>query len=277
MKKRTVLGIGVALVVILLLFVSGVGRRGATPNAVNTKGKVVKFLVVSQYKPFGYFNENGKLDGYEPAVLKALDKVIPNYKFEFITGGEDAFSELQSGKVDALASQWSSNAERRKKYTLTDVAYSNFGNYIVWDKDKHHNFQSLEDLRGKNVFGYTGSAPIATAEIFNKEKGGDNPIKIKYSTSSDTAKTIKDFQSGVIDAQIATDYDVKQWNKAFGSDLVTSKRPVFSSGSYYVLKKGNTDLKNALDKGVTKLKEDGTLTKLSKKYLGDDYTKAPNK
>ncbi|GAB2021490.1 transporter substrate-binding domain-containing protein [Pseudolactococcus yaeyamensis] len=277
MKKKTFLLTGTTIAVVALLSLSGCGKKANASGDSASGVKTVKFDVVATYKPYGYTDENGKPDGYEWAVLKALDKLIPEYKFELVPAGADVFTDLTTGKVDALASQWYSNDERQKKYTLTDIPYTNYGNYIAYDSNKEHDFQTLEDLRGQTLYGFANSAEIAVAEVFNAEEGGNDPIKIKYTTSSDWAKMIKDFQSGAIDATVTTDYNVKAWNKEFKSNLVTSKEPVFSGGTYYILKKGNTDLKNALDKAVTQLKEDGTLAKLSKKYLGDDYTQDPDK
>lgn len=272
MKNKTFVGTGTILAAVALLALTGCGKKADASGDGTTDVKTVKFDVVAAYKPYGYVDENGKPDGYEWAVLKALDKVIPEYKFDLIPGGADPFTDLTTGKVDGLASQWYSNDERQKKYTLTEVPYTNYGNYIAYDPDQGHDFQTLEDLRGKTLSGFANSAETAVAEVFNAEEGGDDPIKIKYTTSTDWAKLIKDFQSGTIDATVTTDYNVKAWNKEFKSNIVTSKEPVFSGGTYYILKKGNTDLKEALDKGVTQLKEDGTLAKLSKKYLGGDYT-----
>jgi L-cystine transport system substrate-binding protein len=282
MKKNIYTAVGVATVSAAgLFFLAGCGndKKAAGEQELAETGipvKTIKFNVVSQYKPYGYFDEDGKLQGYEPAVLKALDKVVPEYKFDFITSSADSFTDLKTGKADALASQWYSNAERQEKYTLTKEAYTYYGNYIAWDGDhKENNFQTLDALRGKTVIGYPGSAEVNVSEVFNKEKGGKDPIKIKYTTSVDTAKTIKDFQSGAIDAEVTTDYNVKEWNKAFKSNIVTSNKAVFSGGTYYILKKGNTELQTALDEGIKKLKADGTLKKLSEKYLGGDYTEDP--
>jgi L-cystine transport system substrate-binding protein len=41
-----------------------------------------------------------------------------------------------------------------------------------------------------------------------------------------------------------------------------------------MLRKNETGLQKDVDKALKEIKEDGTLTKLSKKWLGEDYTKA---
>ncbi|KYC66604.1 hypothetical protein B4100_1945 [Heyndrickxia coagulans] len=43
---------------------------------------------------------------------------------------------------------------------------------------------------------------------------------------------------------------------------------------YFIFGKGNTELSRAVDKAIKELEKDGTLKKLSKKWLGGDYSKS---
>ncbi|MED4796150.1 transporter substrate-binding domain-containing protein, partial [Priestia megaterium] len=49
---------------------------------------------------------------------------------------------------------------------------------------------------------------------------------------------------------------------------------ISNSKVYFMLRKNETGLQKDVDKALKEIKEDGTLTKLSKKWLGEDYTKA---
>ena len=60
----------------------------------------LKVAHTQNYVPYDFVDEKGESDGYEVAVLKAIDEKLPDYKFEYTgTSDDDLLIGLESGKV----------------------------------------------------------------------------------------------------------------------------------------------------------------------------------
>jgi L-cystine transport system substrate-binding protein len=59
-----------------------------TNNETKTSDANVKTIIVgtgNHYEPYCYLEKDGNLSGYEYEVLKAVNELLPQYKFEFQT------------------------------------------------------------------------------------------------------------------------------------------------------------------------------------------------
>ena len=82
-------------------------NSGVTTYTVGTEGA---------YPPFNLVNEKGEPDGYDIAVMKAIDDLNPDVEFKYeATGWDGIFTALESGKIDVIASQCGKNEEREQK------------------------------------------------------------------------------------------------------------------------------------------------------------------
>ena len=61
--------------------------------------------------------------------------------------------------------------------------------------------------------------------------------------------------------------------KQLNLDVVTADEPVQVNATYFIISKKEQKFKEAFDKAVNKLKAQGTLSKLSKKWFGEDMFK----
>ncbi|UIN49969.1 transporter substrate-binding domain-containing protein [Bacillus safensis] len=222
------------------------------------------------YQPFVYLDENGKLTGYEKAVLDEVDQLLPQYKFKYESFEfKNILPALDAGKVDLAAHQYEINDERQKKYLFGKVGYTDYTSYVVVDKASGHNFQSLDDLAGHKVHASTGSNFAYLLEQYNKKH--DRKIDIVYGDGGNEI-LVKNLQNGTVDAALLTKYDVNKLNKQFNANLVTSGKPVNVSKTYYLYQKNNTKLQKDIDQALQKLIDNGKLAELSKKILGGDFT-----
>ncbi|MBR1721487.1 MAG: transporter substrate-binding domain-containing protein, partial [Treponema sp.] len=102
----------------------------------------------SDMQLYCYLDEKGELAGYEIDVMKAIDELLPQYKFEFQTFDfKNILLALSAGKVDIGAHAYESNPERRKNYLFTEYGYNDFSKYIVVLKE-NTDVHSLKDLVG---------------------------------------------------------------------------------------------------------------------------------
>lgn len=222
------------------------------------------------YQPFVYLDENGKLTGYEKAVLDEVDQLLPQYKFKYESFEfKNILPALDAGKVDLAAHQYEINDERQKKYLYGKVGYTDYTSYVVVDKASGHNFQSLDDLAGHKVHASTGSNFAYLLEQYNQKH--DRKIDIVYGDGGNEI-LVKNLQNGTVDAALLTKYDVNKLNKQFNANLVTSGKPVNVSKTYYLYQKNNTKLQKDIDQALQKLIDNGKLAELSKKILGGDFT-----
>ncbi|KPN13943.1 L-cystine-binding protein TcyK [Bacillus australimaris] len=245
---------------------------GSKAEAANNDPDAKEIIVGTgnAYQPFVYLDENGKLTGYEKAVLDEVDQLLPQYQFKYESFEfKNILPALDAGKVDLAAHQYEINDERQKKYLYGKVGYTDYTSYVVVDKASGHDFQSLDDLAGHKVHASTGSNFAYLLEQYNQKH--DRKIDIVYGDGGNEI-LVKNLQNGTVDAALLTKYDVNKLNKQFNANLVTSGKPVNVSKTYYLYQKNNTKLQKDIDQALQKLIDNGKLAELSKKILGGDFT-----
>lgn len=272
-----------AYVVALVLGVIGVaaltGCGSEAKGEAGANGQDVKTIVVgtgNHYEPYCYLDKDGNLAGYEYEVLKAVDELLPQYKFEYRTSQfADVLVALDAGQIDLAAHQYEKNDQRQAKYLFGKEAYTTYATYPVV-LTSNNQFKSLDDLKGKKVF--TSSAASNSTymlEQYNK-KHPDNPIQIVTLENATPEAEASGMKKGVWDAIILTERDMDKLNRDFGNGtpfLKHLKDPVQTSSTYWLYRKDETELQTAVDGALKQLKDSGKLAEISKKVLGGDYTK----
>lgn len=167
--------IGLLLLGSLLLAACGNNEQSDEIKAeANNNDPDAKEIVIgtgNAYQPFVYLDENGKLTGYEKAVLDEVDQLLPQYKFKYESFEfKNILPALDAGKVDLAAHQYEINDERQKKYLFGKVGYTDYTSYVVVNKASGHDFQSLDDLAGHKVHTSTGSNFAYLLEQYNADR-----------------------------------------------------------------------------------------------------------
>ncbi|ANZ96367.1 amino acid ABC transporter substrate-binding protein [Brochothrix thermosphacta] len=253
-----------------LIFLVACAPKAATSD----KKKNVETIIVgtgTQYPGICFIDENGKLTGYDIEVIRAIDKKLPQYNFEFKTMDfANLLTSLGANKIDMIAHNMAKNKEREEKFLFNNEPYNYSPLYITVAKD-NNDVKSIKDLDGKKVVVSATSNAADYVTEYNKKNG--NKIEIAYAGqgSNDTANQLK---NGRADATLSTPFAVKHQNdtssikeKVVGDILLDTK-------VYFVFPKQKTDLSKAVDTAIKELSTDGTLKKLSKRWLGDDYSKS---
>lgn len=273
---------GIALITILtisLVVFTGCGNGGADSSSSNQEsgnGKVQKVIIGSgtTYNPYCYLDENGKATGYEYALLKEIDALLPEYEFEYQSMDFDSLLlSLESGKIDVAAHQYEYTDERAEKYLFGEEAYTTYVTYLaVLTEDD--TTKSLEDLAGQKVrTGGTTSATTSIVKNYNDEHP-DKAVDI-YATDGTDEEAAAAIKSGAVKALVLTKRDVEKYNKNFGDGkdfLKVVGEPINDSKTYYLYRKDETELQKAIDGALKKLKESGKLAELSIQYIGGDFT-----
>lgn len=264
---------------------AGCGKQSAPAGSSATdsessnagSGEVTKIIVGSGnlYNPYCYVDENGKAVGYEYDVLAAIDELLPQYEFEYQTMAFDQILlSLDSGKIDLAAHQYEYTDERAEKYLFAEESYTSYITYltVLLDDDA----QSLEDLAGEKI--RSGGATSATSQIltnWNEAHPGQEVILVN-SDSSVSEEAAAALKSGASRAAVLKKSDVTRFNEEFSDDgnpwLKSVGEPINNSKTYYLYRKDETELQEAVDGALRTLKENGTLSELAIKWVGYDVT-----
>lgn len=249
---------------------------GSASAAGSAEG-VTKVVIGSgiNYNPYCYIDENGDAVGYEYDVLAAIDELLPQYEFEYQSMAFDQLVlSLESGKIDVAAHQYEYTPEREQKYLFSGESYTSYITYLAVLIDSE--VTSLEDLAGQKV--RTGGATSATTQIltkWNEEHPGQEVVLVNSESSSDEEGAAA-LKSGAAAATVLKKSDVTKMNKNFSDDgndwLKSVGDPINNSKTYYLYRKDETELQQAIDGALKTLKENGTLSELAIKWVGYDVT-----
>ncbi|MGX2959016.1 transporter substrate-binding domain-containing protein [Peribacillus sp. JNUCC 23] len=269
MKKRLLVLLGVLLVIVT----AGCGSNStqSAGEAKSSDSKVKKIIVGTgtQFPNICFIDDDGKLTGYDVELVKEIDKRLQEYEFEFKTMEfSSLLLSLETNKIDFIAHQMEVNEERQQKFLFNDEPYNVFPLQVVVHED-NQSIKSIKDLKGKKaIVGATSNSAILL-DKYNKEHG--NEIEIVYSGSGST-DTITQLKNGRADATISTPFAVDFQNEQADAEQKVVGDVLSNSKVYFMLRKDESDLKQAIDGALKEIKADGTLKKLSTKWLGADYS-----
>lgn len=266
---------GIVLFVAAVLSASSLWAKEKKAKA--PKEQVVIVGTEGAYPPYNFVDKKGNVDGYDIDVIKAIDERIPGYTFKFEpTAWDGIFVALESGKFDIIVSQISRNSEREKKYLFPEQPYF-YGFSVIAFKKGRTDIKNTKDLWGKTVAAGVGTYNTTWLEEYNKKNG--NPIKIQY-TDGNAALYYKDIADGRVDATltdpITTDNFAKENNLPL-EWVVLDEQDTAPAYFLFANNKNGEKYRELIEKALEEIKADGTLSKISIKWFGKDYSIPPKK
>jgi L-cystine transport system substrate-binding protein len=221
-----------------------------------------------------FLDENGKLTGYDIELVREIDKRLPEYEFEFqlLDSMPSLLLSLETKKVDFVAHEIEKNPERTEKYLFNKVTYAHWKNKIVVSVNNNDPIETLADLKGKKVITHASSAADQILKNYDKENPGT--YKIVYSSGA-ANDTVQQIDSGRVTATVAADFALSLIDPE--KKLKTVGKALSTADILFLFRKNDSDaqaLADAIDKVLLEIKADGTLSALSKQWLGQDFTTA---
>lgn len=219
-------------------------------------------------KPFSY-EKDGKLTGYEVEVAKAVFKGLDDYELETEkTEWSAIFDGLNSERYQVAVNNISYTDERAESYLYSAPIASNPLSLIV---PKDSDITGLDSIGGKSTEVVQGTATLEQLKKYNDDHK-DNQTKISY-----TEDNIQSILNRVNDGQ----YDYKLFEGITAETIIKDQGlnnlkvvdlPAETQPFIYILfAKGQEDLRDKVNDRLKELEADGTLAKLSEKYLGGSY------
>ncbi|MBE9913319.1 transporter substrate-binding domain-containing protein [Paenibacillus donghaensis] len=244
--------------------------KGAAANA--SAGAVKKIIVGTgtNFPKVCFIDENGKLTGFDVELVRAIDKRLPQYEFELQTQEfANLLLSLETKKIDFVAHEMEKNPEREQKYLFNKEPYAHWRNKIIVAKD-NDSIRTLDDLKGKKVLTGATSAEAQILENYNKKN--NNAINIVYQNGA-AKDTVNQITTGRVEATVGADFSLPLIDPQ--GKLKTTGDDLGEADILFVFRKDDPEeqkLADDIDGAIKELKSDGTLAKLSKEWLGSDFT-----
>lgn len=216
------------------------------------------------------FMENNKVVGFSHDVLDAAAK-SQNVKLEFVnTPFEGIFANVGKGDSDIALASITINEERKQQLDFSDPYFEATQMIITTERNKD-NIKSFADLKTR-----TASVQSATSgDLILQNLQGKDSQNIKRFETMPLA--FKELESGGVDAVVG-DSSVVGYYAAQNPNakLYTLVDPSFAKEQYgFAFRKGRNDgLREAINKGLSTIKADGTYTQLESKWFGKSESSA---
>ena len=252
---------------VLLISLVACGSTTKTSNSTNTQNdnSTKKFIVGfdAEYPPYGFLNDNGEYTGFD---LELAEEVCKRLGYELVKQPIDWDSkdmELNSGSIDCIWNGFTVTG-RENNYTWS-IPYVDNSIVVVVNNDS--NIKELGDLAGKNVIVQAGSSGLSALE----DESVPEMIDLKNSFNEllqcpDYNSAFMNLEAGLVDA-IVVDIGVAKFQLNNRKDQFRMLDSDISKEQYAIgFKKGNTELKDIIEKTVIDIYKDGTFMKIAKNY-----------
>nr|WP_275695687.1 transporter substrate-binding domain-containing protein [Fredinandcohnia sp. SECRCQ15] len=240
---------------------SACGSKETTTDGMKLVEKdTFTFASSGEYNPFSVTDGNGVMTGFDIEVAEAIAKELDlepdqkRFKFNSIVEG------VKTGRFDAAVASHTINEERLEQVDFTTpYYYSGPQIFVRPDSD----VQSLDDLKDLEIAVSKGSTYAKTAQEVT-----DNVIQYDSDVTA-----LEALSKGKHDAVIT---DFLTGKEAIGAGLeIVGKDTLGLSEQAIAVAKDNDVLLKKINKALEKLREDGTLKKISEKYFKEDITTKP--
>ena len=273
LKAFPLLPLGLALLV-----ASSTAFAGATLDRVQGKGELTGVLM-ENYPPFSFLNEQNQLDGFDVDVAKAVAERL-GVRLKLETPSWDVIAAGRwNGRYDICVCSMTPSKARAEVFDFPVEYYQSPAVIVVNAKDTA--ITSGKDLSGKKV----GVISASTYEAYlNKdltiEGAEDKPLIYPF----DNAQAAPYDNETVAFQDLALGTGVRL--DAMVTNLITAKERIaqdprfkitgetlYAEPNVIAIEKGDPQWNEKVTEVITALKADGTLAKISQKWIGADISK----
>lgn len=233
-----------SLIIILSIFF----MTGCTKN----ENQLV-LVTEAGFAPYEYY-EDGEIVGVDIDIAKEIAKelgkelVIKDVSFDFV------INEVKSGKADFAAAGISITPERAKEVDFT-MKYTTSNQVVVVKKDS--SIKDFDDIKNKKIAVQLGTV----ADLYVEE----NYKKATVVSHKKYLSAVEDVKTGKADCIIMDELPAKAI-VAENDNLKILDGVLFQDKYGMIVKKGNDELKDQINKVLERMVNDGTINDLVLKH-----------
>ena len=268
--KKKLLGL-VACVATLALsgaLLAGCSGSGDKTGGDSADGKETLTVGFDQsYPPYGFVGDDGKYTGFDLDLAQAVcDKNGWELKLSAIDWDAKDM-ELNSGTISCIWNGFTMNG-REDDYTWSEPSVDNSQVFVVKEDS---GIASFDDLAGKTVAVQTDSSAQAALD---EDENADLKNSFKeLLVVGDYNTAFMNLEAGAVDA-IAMDIGVANYQlESRGGGFTILDEPLAAEQYAIGFKKGNTELRDKVQKTLDEMAADGTFEKIAENWdLQDSVT-----
>lgn len=219
---------------------------------LGTKGKLVA-TTNAEFPPYEY-HEGDQIIGIDIDIANEIAKAL-NLELEVIdTSFDSIILEVSSGKSDIGIAGMTVTEDRLQNVDFTDT-YNTSTQKVLVKNDSP--IKSVSDLEGKSIGVQLGT----TSDIMAEDIKDANVAKYNKSVEAIQAMTLGQIDAVILDLEPSKEFvKTVEGIKMLEEDFVKEDYAI-------AVKKGNTNLKEAINKVLAELKENGKIDEIKAKYI----------
>lgn len=235
------------------------GNDNEETTGSDDASEITKLVVGTDatYAPMEYMDEKGEIVGIDIEIVDAIAEEL-GIEVEYKNiGWEPLFPAVDNDEVDFAVSSITITEKREESYDFTDPYYIANQLILVPDGSEITSFADLEE--GKRV-----SAQInTTGHIVVQELLGETSSDILAAETMPLA--ITEMINGNADASVGDNSTVNEYIKNNPNAEVETIEDDSFEKEYYglMVKKGNDEVRELLNEGIEKIKENGKLEEIT--------------
>lgn len=270
MKKAVlVLCMGLAAGVI-----AGCGGSGDKQAAANDGKTHVKLVLSSTERPLSWADDSGKLQGYEYDIWTEVNKNLKDYALDITAvPPETQDVMMESGDAKVASGGYYKTPQREKDYIIpkTPIGVSSLEVYM--SKENAAKYKNLEDVAKAGLKLVPNTPNGGTFKVLTDWNEKHNKLfpEIPIQDGLTPAERVHMLEIGQYDALVyPNNLGVEEIGKVTGFELTPLPEPIVTNPTIIIVNKNEKKLADEIDAAMKKLKEDGTLSKISEKWYKKD-------
>ncbi|MGQ9371567.1 transporter substrate-binding domain-containing protein [Azospirillum sp. ST 5-10] len=230
-----------------------------TPQEIKERGKLVVGMLVD-FPPFGITDIQGKPDGYDADVAKLMAKEM-GVPVEIVpVTGPNRIPYLQTDKVDVLVASLGITPERAKQVDFSDPYAAISIGVLAPGKTA---ISGPDDLKGKSV----GVVRASTQDTAVTRAAPEGATIRRF---DDDASAVQALLSGQVDAIGVSNVVAREIKKLDSSANYEMKFELSRQVQGIALRQGQPELMKWVNDFVAKIKQNGELNAVHRKWLDSD-------
>lgn len=229
-------------------------------ESVKTAGKF-SFANSGAYPPFSFVNDQNEVVGFDVDIGNEIAKRLGVKGENVSTAWDGIIAGLLASKYDSIIGSMTITAEREKAVDFVGPYYRSGRGVFVAEGST---IKSLDDLKDKTI----GVTLGETHEKWARARGG-----WEIRTYKGLPELFLELQAGRVEAIIVDSIPVAVAIKDSGEKVRKLETPGIDDGDVNIgiaIRKGNPELKAAMQKALDDMMSDGTYEAISKKWIGSD-------